>query len=95
MSHNIERGAKIVIDHWMRVRRWDKLLIVTTKEHLEELRVLKEFAAKRTRSPLHGDHCRDRLLSRNDKSRKTGAPKAQEIPVAALIYQRRTVHAGV
>lgn len=50
MSHNIERGAKIVIEHWMRVRRWDKLLIVTTKEHLEELRVLKEFAAKRTRS---------------------------------------------
>ena len=50
MSQNIERGAKIVIEHWMRVRRWDKLLIVTTKEHLEELRVLKEFAAKRTRS---------------------------------------------
>ncbi len=50
MSQNMERGARIVIEEWMRVKRWDKLLIVTTQEHLEELRVLREYASKHARS---------------------------------------------
>ena len=32
MTRNMERGARIVIEEWMRVKRWDKLLLVTTKE---------------------------------------------------------------
>lgn len=46
MSPNIERGAKIVIEKWMRIKPWDKLLIVTSKEHLEELSALKKYALK-------------------------------------------------
>lgn len=50
MSQNIKRGARIVIEEWMRVKRWDKLLIVTTREHLEELNVLRECARGQVRS---------------------------------------------
>lgn len=50
MSQNIKRGARIVIEEWMRVKRWDKLLIVTTREHLEELNVLRECAKGQVRS---------------------------------------------
>ena len=34
MSRDMERGAQIVICDWVRVKPWDKLLIVTTREHL-------------------------------------------------------------
>ena len=58
MSQNMERGARIVIEEWMRVKRWDKLLIVTTQEHLEELRVLREYASKHARSVNSLVQCR-------------------------------------
>ncbi len=44
MSHNLERGAKIVVEKWMRVKPWDRLLIVTTREHEEEAEVIRRFA---------------------------------------------------
>ena len=43
----MERGARIVIEEWMRVKKWDKLLIVTTKEHLEESRALRKYAVEK------------------------------------------------
>lgn len=50
MTQNMERGARIVIEEWMRVKRWDKLLIVTTREHLEEAQALRKYAAGRVHS---------------------------------------------
>lgn len=50
MTHEMKRGAKIVIEKWMKVKPWDKLLIVTSKEHLEELSILREYALKKTYS---------------------------------------------
>ncbi len=50
MSHNMERGAKIVVEKWMRVKPWDKLLIVTTREHTEEAEVIRRFAGERVHS---------------------------------------------
>ncbi|GFI50916.1 aminopeptidase [Lachnospiraceae bacterium 62-26] len=50
MTRNMERGARIVIEEWMRVKRWDKLLIVTTKEHLKEAQVLREIAEGKVHS---------------------------------------------
>lgn len=50
MTQEMERGARIVIEEWIRVRPWDKLLIVTTKEHLEEAKVLRKCAEGRVYS---------------------------------------------
>lgn len=50
MTHNMERGARIVVEEWLRVRPWDKLLIVTTKEHLEEVKMLRSCAQERVHS---------------------------------------------
>lgn len=50
MTQNMERGAKIVIEKWMQVKRWDKLLIVTTKEHIKEAQVLRRYAEGKARS---------------------------------------------
>lgn len=50
MTEDLERGARIVICDWVRVKRWDKLMIVTTKEHLEEAELLKRCAMGKVRS---------------------------------------------
>ena len=50
MTRRMERGARIVIEEWMRVKRWDKLLLVTTKEHLEESRALRKYAVGKVHS---------------------------------------------
>lgn len=47
MTDDMERGARIIIENWMRVKPWDKLLIVTSKEHLEELSILRKYAVKK------------------------------------------------
>ena len=49
-AQNMERGAGIVIRSWVRVKPWDKLLIVTTKEHLPEARMLRKCAVGKVRS---------------------------------------------
>ena len=36
MTPNMERGAWIIIHEWVRVKAWDKVLIVTSMEHLAE-----------------------------------------------------------
>ena len=47
MTQNMmERGANIVINKWVKVRRWDKLLIVTSDLHLHEAEVLKQCAER-------------------------------------------------
>lgn len=43
----IERGAWIVIRSWLRLKPWERLLIVTSENHLTEAKVLKHFALKR------------------------------------------------
>lgn len=50
MTEKIERGARIVIRDWVRVRAWDKLLIVTSKEYLPEADALREYAQMRAHS---------------------------------------------
>lgn len=47
---NIERGARIIIEKWVRLKPWDKLLIVTSKEYSMEARELRKQAMKRARS---------------------------------------------
>lgn len=44
----IERGAHIVIQKWIGLRPWHKLLIVTSEEHLSEAKALKKYALRRT-----------------------------------------------
>lgn len=44
MARDMERGARIIIQDWVKVKPWDKLLIVTTKEHLPEARMLRKYA---------------------------------------------------
>lgn len=46
----IERGAEIIIKNWIRLKPWQKLLIVTSREHIEEAKALKKSALKRSRS---------------------------------------------
>lgn len=50
MTQDMERGARIVIQNWIRVRPWDKLLVVTTREHIEEARMLRQCAEEKCRS---------------------------------------------
>lgn len=46
----VERGAQIIIKKWIRLKPWQKLLIVTSNEHLAEAKALKAAALKRTAS---------------------------------------------
>ena len=46
----IERGAMIVIKDWLRLKPWEKLMIVTSENHLEEAKVLRHCAHKRAKS---------------------------------------------
>lgn len=50
MEEEIERGARIVIFDWIRIKPWDRLLIVTSKEYQRETEVLKRYAAERART---------------------------------------------
>lgn len=50
MIDNIERGAQIIIRDWMRIRFWDKLLIVTNEKYLLEASLLKKYALKKNAS---------------------------------------------
>lgn len=50
MNRNMERGAEIIIKDWVRVKPWDRLLIVTTKNHLPEARLLKKTAFTRCKT---------------------------------------------
>lgn len=45
-----ERGAMIVIKDWLRLKPWEKLIIVTSENHLEEAEVLRRCAHRRTKS---------------------------------------------
>lgn len=47
MDANINRGAQIVINNWLRLKPWERLLIVTSDEHVAEASVLKKYAIKR------------------------------------------------
>ena len=50
MNRNIVRGAEIIIKDWVKVKPWDRLLIVTTKKNLPEARLLKKIACTRSKS---------------------------------------------
>ena len=50
MNHTMRRGAEIIIKDWVRVKPWDKLLIVTTKKHLPEAHFLKRIALSRSKT---------------------------------------------
>lgn len=45
-----ERGAMIVICDWLRLRPWEKLLIVTSENHMHEAEVLRHCAHRRTKT---------------------------------------------
>lgn len=49
-EEKMERGAQIVIKNWLRLKPWEKLLIVTSENHLTEAMVLKHCAQKRVLS---------------------------------------------
>ena len=42
MTPNMERGARIIIHEWVKVRVWDKVLIVTSKEYLAEAKAMEK-----------------------------------------------------
>lgn len=44
MTQLLVRGANIVINKWVRVRPWDKVLIVTTNKNMKEANALKKCA---------------------------------------------------
>lgn len=48
MEQNIERGAQIVIRNWIRLKPWERLLIVTSDQHVKEAEALKRCALRRT-----------------------------------------------
>lgn len=50
MTQKMDRGAGIIIRDWVQVRPWDRVLIVTSKEYLPEVKALKKYAHHRTRS---------------------------------------------
>lgn len=51
MIQRINRGAKIVINNWLRLKPWEKLLIVTSDDHAKEAEVLRRYAQRR-RAPV-------------------------------------------
>ncbi len=50
MYCNSERGAKIIIENWMRIRPWDRLLIVTSYQYMMEASLLRKYALRRKAS---------------------------------------------
>lgn len=50
MTSEMERGARIVIEQWVRIRPWDKLLIVSSEEYMAEVEAMVEFARLRTKA---------------------------------------------
>ena len=48
MMNNMERGARIIINEWVKVRPWDKLLIVSSVEHMAETEMLRKVALEKT-----------------------------------------------
>ena len=50
MTPNMERGARIIIHEWVKVRAWDKVLIVTSKEYLAEAKAMEKEASGKARS---------------------------------------------
>ena len=46
----MERGASIIIHKWVRLKPWDRLLIVTSKEYEQEAKALRRQASSVTRS---------------------------------------------
>ena len=46
----IERGATIVIKDWLRLKPWERLVIVTSENYLTEANMLKACASKRALS---------------------------------------------
>lgn len=46
MIRKINRGAKIVINDWLRLKPWEKLLIVTSDDHTKEAEVLRRYAQR-------------------------------------------------
>ena len=49
MKRDIECGARIVVKKWMRVKPWDRLLIVTNDRYIEEVNTIKVYAKSRAR----------------------------------------------
>lgn len=43
------RGAKIIINDWVKVRPWDNVLIVTGKDHMVEAQILKGVAKEKAK----------------------------------------------
>lgn len=43
----MHRGAAIVINHWLRLKPWEKLLIVTSDEYAKEAELMRFYAKKR------------------------------------------------
>ncbi len=50
MTSALEQGAMIIVKHWLSLKPWDRLLIVTSDNHLREANVLKDLASKRALS---------------------------------------------
>lgn len=49
MIQEMERGAGIIIHEWIKVRSWDKVVIVTTREHIPEAEMLQKYARQKTK----------------------------------------------
>lgn len=47
MEQNMERGAQIVIKNWIRLKPWERLLIVTSDQHVKEADALRRCALRR------------------------------------------------
>lgn len=50
MPIRLEDGARIIVNRWMKLRPWDRLMIVAGEKHMEEARALERQARKRTAS---------------------------------------------
>lgn len=49
-EQRMRRGAQIIVRDWVKVRPWDRVLIVTGMEHIGEAQLLKIYADSRARS---------------------------------------------
>lgn len=50
MNDRNEQGARIVIQRWLRLKKWERALIVTSDCHIEEAEILKKTALNYGRS---------------------------------------------
>lgn len=50
MTWEMERGARIITERWLRVRPWDRVLIVACANHLYEAETLRRFALLHTKT---------------------------------------------